>query len=850
MKKLLLVICAMLSLNILTAQKNVLIEEATGTWCTYCPSGIYYLDSLQHTYDNVIAIAVHTNDPMAYEEYFNELKFNAAPEAHIGRRFTNKSTDQWFEFVQQEMEQQPKSTVSITNQFDETTRVLTSVVTITALENIEGTYRIGGVVCEDAVTGTTSQYNQANIYAQYAYYPMGGYENMPDPIPSSRIAYDHVARQLLGSFEGEAGFPAVLASGQTFSQTFTYTLPENFNYNYVNVVAFLIADNGTIDNAAKSAYLNGSENAAPKFTSTAVTEINASVEYLYNIYVHDSDDKNLTISVEQKPEWLSFEQYSNKNAAIYGITNEPGEYEVVLKVTDGEDETLQSYTIVVNDPLTAIWETMGERAFTSVGYGYIYGTCSYNSNVYMLMNESNFPAVYEFNPQTDKWQRLITPMDEMGYDGSIAAGTDGIYITYTIKSNNLIKVKKYSNGEWNDLGNIGKVGSVPKIALDSENVVYVGFNDEGESNHYYVNRFINGNWENVGATYITAGGGSWARLALDNNGIPYVSWVDFYAGNLMYVSKLVGELWLQVGSGKVSDITIDKGYQDLAIDINGNIYLAYCSKPNNLLSVYRYNGNEWESLGDDVANGPVKGVDVAIDGNQNFLVAYSDLNVENKMSVIKFNGEEWEYVGQRGFTESATDSYFGMTLLNDTPCVVYTDIAMGYKASAKYYKTTDFLYPPYNLTANVDKDEVSLTWLSPMGGNPVKYNVYRNDALIGNTAQVLYVDEDLTSGVYNYAVSAVYEDGESEKTLPVTVEITVSVTENNEIEFVIYPNPAENFIRIESAKEAVVKVYSINGQIISEQNINEGINTIDISNLNAGMYFISVNNTMVKIVKK
>ena len=38
-------------------------------------------------------------------------------------------------------------------------------------------------------------------------------------------------------------------------------------------------------------------------------------------------------------------------------------------------------------------------------------------------------------------------MDEMGYDGGIAAGTDGIYVTYTMKSNSLIKVKKYADGQ-------------------------------------------------------------------------------------------------------------------------------------------------------------------------------------------------------------------------------------------------------------------------------------------------------------------------------------------------------------------------------------------------------------------
>ena len=83
-----------------------------------------------------------------------------------------------------------------------------------------------------------------------------------------------------------------------------------------------------------------------------------------------------------------------------------------------------------------------------------------------------------------------------------------------------------------------------------------------------------------------------------------------------------------------------------------------------------------------------------------------------------------------------------------------------------------------------------------------------------------------------------------------TVEITVSITENNEIAFVLYPNPAENIVTIESVKDAEIKIYSVNGQLVSQQNIAEGINNIDISELNAGLYFINVNGTMVKIVKK
>jgi hypothetical protein len=354
----------------------------------------------------------------------------------------------------------------------------------------------------------------------------------------------------------------------------------------------------------------------------------------------------------------------------------------------------------------------------------------------------------------------------------------------------------------------------------------------------------------MGVSYISSGGGSWARLALDSKGVPYVSWVDFFAGQKMYVSKLVGEIWLAIGDEPVShENLISKNCQDLAIDADGNVYIAYCVKGTDQLAVYRHNGSEWELLGDNIADGTVKGIDVAIDSEQNFYVAYADGGSEDKVSVVKYNGTEWSYVGQRGFTESKTDSYMAMTLHNDSPCVVYTDVAMGSKASAKYYKISNYLYPPVGLTARViGGDDVELTWQAPLA-EPTKYNIYRNDALVGNTAQVSYIDEDLESGTYNYAVSAVYEDGESEKATAI-VNLTVSISENNEIAFMMYPNPAENYVTIESAKAADVKIYSISGQMLSQQNISEGTSTIDLSDLNAGIYFVSVNGTMVKVVKK
>ncbi|MBR5602905.1 MAG: T9SS type A sorting domain-containing protein, partial [Bacteroidales bacterium] len=97
-------------------------------------------------------------------------------------------------------------------------------------------------------------------------------------------------------------------------------------------------------------------------------------------------------------------------------------------------------------------------------------------------------------------------------------------------------------------------------------------------------------------------------------------------------------------------------------------------------------------------------------------------------------------------------------------------------------------------------------------------------------------------------VTAVYDNGESSPAGPVSIQVTVSIDENSEVAFVVYPNPAEDYVMIESVEAAEVRIYSINGQMVSAQTISEGTNTIDVSSLNAGMYFMQVNESMVKII--
>jgi hypothetical protein len=66
---------------------------------------------------------------------------------------------------------------------------------------------------------------------------------------------------------------------------------------------------------------------------------------------------------------------------------------------------------------------------------------------------------------------------------------------------------------------------------------------------------------------------------------------------------------------------------------------------------------------------------------------------------------------------------------------------------------------------------------------------------------------------------------------------------------VIYPNPSASFITINSKNQLIenVNINDISGkQIIDLKNLNTETKNIDISNLSKGIYFISINNQVIK----
>jgi thiol-disulfide isomerase/thioredoxin len=69
-------------------EKNVLIEQYTGTWCGYCPRAIYQIETLQKTDKKVVHAALHLSDEMTNSlnvSLFQSFGFTGVPTLHADR---------------------------------------------------------------------------------------------------------------------------------------------------------------------------------------------------------------------------------------------------------------------------------------------------------------------------------------------------------------------------------------------------------------------------------------------------------------------------------------------------------------------------------------------------------------------------------------------------------------------------------------------------------------------------------------------------------------------------------------------------------------------------------------------
>ncbi|WP_158639434.1 T9SS type A sorting domain-containing protein [Arachidicoccus ginsenosidivorans] len=68
--------------------------------------------------------------------------------------------------------------------------------------------------------------------------------------------------------------------------------------------------------------------------------------------------------------------------------------------------------------------------------------------------------------------------------------------------------------------------------------------------------------------------------------------------------------------------------------------------------------------------------------------------------------------------------------------------------------------------------------------------------------------------------------------------------------FTLFPNPASDYIKINSAEVGQYYIYDATGKQVGSGRIIKGQNQIQIANLAAGMYYIRLNQQKANFIKK
>lgn len=239
--KLLLSVLFLLSLHVSgQATRKILIEEFTGDWCGYCPDGHEILENITTANPNrIVAVGMHYNDFLETNyslAMVSNLSVAAYPRAAVdrvtysgGNAFV-MSRSYWTGAVAARLNVSSPLTININPSYNPTTRNLNVTIDYTFLSGYGEETRITCLLIEDSIS--SSQTNYYNTTAGSPFYGMG------NPIPNYQQLHTQVALLSADNW-GDINNPTTVASGQSFSKTYSYTLPSTMNDDHVKIVAFI-----------------------------------------------------------------------------------------------------------------------------------------------------------------------------------------------------------------------------------------------------------------------------------------------------------------------------------------------------------------------------------------------------------------------------------------------------------------------------------------------------------------------------------------------------------------------------------------------------------------------------------
>jgi hypothetical protein len=461
-------------------------------------------------------------------------------------------------------------------------------------------------------------------------------------------------------------------------------------------------------------------------------------------------------------------------------------------------------------------------------------------------------------------------------------------------NNGTMVVKSYNGSAWTNVGaapiSTTSGAAYADMALDRFDTLYVAYQDMSESpGKVRVKKFDGTNWVNVGSPLLaTTGPGAGPAmdiyLAFDVNNKPFVSYSHTFQGPpRISVEKFNGTTWELVGPAQFSSGTYETSlFSSLALP-KSTPYIAYQHGGLGMKCVVRkYNSTTltWEDVGTPTVSDDVSAyTSVALDGNGNVYVAYFDQANGGKNTVKKFTVCESPVV-QTLTAENTPVCIDSATLrvtgtLNDATqwqwysgsCNNGTLIGTGDSVKVKPGATTTYYVKGLGgcvSTGGCQSVQVDVALAKPtitLANNVFTSSAttgnqwYRNASIItGATGQTYTATQ---SGNY-YTVVTSGNCSLNSDTLAYQPTSILTPGINTGIE--VYPNPVKGQLQINiesTAWTAGTKwYYTITdplGRTIQAASLSKQQTTADVSKLTAGFYFVRIANDKtsysLKIVK-
>ncbi len=360
--------------SITPANRNVILEEFTGSYCRYCPEGHKLAKELAATHpDNIFIVNVHAGDYATSE--FETTDGNAINSGFVVTNYpsglVNRGTEkslsrgEWGANMQQQMAQTAECNVAGQVAIDKETRKAT--VTVEA-------YYTSNSASE------TNYLNVVMLQDNIDSYQSGASAN-PSQIVNGQYRHMHVFRDAITPSWGEEISPTT--AGTLITKTYTYDIPQKIGFDVkLDDIQFLAFVTEKYQGEATRPILNAnklhtifvtSDEIHPSILSLGMTDgISCSNDKVINVAVNNSGLNELTslkfeVSVDNgetvTKTWEGSISSYNTLAVELELNIPEGIHDVNVKIVEANGVKFEtSKTVTVNNEGFAIAETTSDMA--------------------------------------------------------------------------------------------------------------------------------------------------------------------------------------------------------------------------------------------------------------------------------------------------------------------------------------------------------------------------------------------------------------------------------------------------------------------------------------------------------